>query len=146
MLKRTIDKTGIKNLIHFMLLVVVIFASSKTFAADVWFDTENHGDFSWVWYVDSNSIEKMYDNRCDTVRFIVKLNRKNNITGEEKGWNLWRYRVYTRLDDPYNYYVAGTQKGDNANKISAIPKNDYHMNRIMRIVARYDDWAAAMLP
>lgn len=137
----------LKKILTTMVFVFTLFTMLPTINAnDVWFDTENHGDFSWVWYVDTDSIEKMYGNRFNTVKFVVKLNKKDNNTHKEEGWNLWRYRVYTKSDDPYNYYVAGTQKGHNANKVIPISKNDYHMDRIMRIVAQYDEWAATMLP
>lgn len=133
--------------------IVTLLFVSTAFAADAW--VYNHPDGDGAYYVDTSTIEVIpgmsasrnrSGGRPTIVKFVVKVTTRKTPDGREKVWNGWTYRVYTRADDPYNYYVAGMEKGIHANEFSAIPKSNWHMDAVMKVVARYNEVAAGMLP
>ena len=131
----------------------ILVFSTTAFAADAW--VYNHPDGDGAYYVDTDSIavipgmsasRNRAGDRPTVVKFVVKVTTRKNPEGREKVWNVWTYQVYTRADDPYNYYVAGKEKGIHANEFSAIPKSNWHMDAVMKVVAKYNKSAASMLP
>ncbi len=142
-----------KKFLAMLIATFVLLCGTKVFAADVW--VYNHPDGDGAYYVDIDSItvipgisasRNRAGGRPTILKFVLKVTTRKTSDGREKVWNVWTYQVYTRQDDPYNYYVAGIEKGIHANDFYTVSKSDWRMDKIMRVVAQYNDFAASMLP
>ena len=141
------------KILMMVIVTAILLCSAKVFAADVWVCDHPNGDGAY--YVDTDSIavipgisasRNRAGGRPTILKFVVKVTTRKTPDGREKVWNGWTYKVYTRQDDPYNYYVAGIEKGIHANDFYTVPKSNWLMDKIMRVVARYNDFALSMLP